>query len=412
MLYGFLIKQVNRGIVLENFLTDGSCMHTPILEKEGQDSKKCLTDLVQKSTLQLERIPVKGYSEVVKVTDKQAGLSAIIAIHDLTMGPALGGIRIQPYATFEAALEDALRLAKGMTYKSSVAEVGFGGGKSVIIADPKKQKPEEMLRAFGAAVQELGGRYICAEDVGCTVEDVKVVRRSTQYVVGLAHSKSSGDPGPFTAWGTFRGIQATLKKLFGSDTLEGRTIAIQGLGNVGVNLAEFCFWAGANLILSDIDVVKVQKLAAKYGAKTLPSDQILFAECDILAPCALGAILNDQTIPRLRCKGVAGCANNQLLKDSHADLLKERGILYAPDFVINAGGLLNVAAELETEGYVPANPRRKVHRIYDTLIAIYEISEKNRESTHAAAIALADYRIKYGIGKRVVSPTFHHSAEM
>jgi leucine dehydrogenase len=390
-------------------------MGTKNLEKKS-GSKKILVDLVQKaqstSTLQLERIAVKGYEQVVKVTDKKAGLSAIIALHDLTLGPALGGIRIQPYATFDDALEDALRLAKGMTYKSAIAEVGYGGGKSVIIADPKKQKTQEMLLAFGAAVQELGGQYICAEDVGCTTEDVKIVRRSTQYVVGLAHSKSSGDPGPFTAWGTFRGIQSTLKKLFGSDSLEGRTIAIQGLGSVGINLAEFCFWAGANLLLSDIDPVKLQKTAIKYGAKIIPADQILFAECDILAPCALGGILNEQTIPQLRCKAVAGCANNQLLKDSHADLLHGRGILYAPDFVINAGGLLNVAAELEDEGYVPAYPRRKVHRIYDTLAAIYEIAERNRESTHVAALALADYRVKYAIGKRVIPPTFHHTPEL
>lgn len=387
-------------------------MDTQILEKNVYSgSKKPLTE-ARTSTLQLERLTVKGYDQVVKVTDKTVGLSAIIAIHDVTLGPALGGIRIQPYSTFNDALEDVLRLAKGMTYKSAVAEVGYGGGKSVIIADPKKQKTPEMLLAFGAAVQELGGIYICAEDVGCTTEDVKIVRRATKYVVGLADSKSSGDPGPFTAWGTFRGIQATLKKLFGSDSLEGRTIAIQGLGNVGLNLAEFCFWAGATLLLSDIDPIKVQKTAAKYGAKVMAPDQILFAECDILAPCALGGVLNDQTIPKLHCKGIAGCANNQLLKGIHADLLRDRGILYAPDFVINAGGLLNVAAELEDEGYVPTHPRQKVQRIYDTLGAIYEIAERNRESTHTAALALADYRIKYSIGKRVIPPTFHHTPEI
>ncbi|HEX2583351.1 MAG TPA: Glu/Leu/Phe/Val dehydrogenase dimerization domain-containing protein [Chlamydiales bacterium] len=391
-------------------------MGTQILEKKvHKDSKKLLGALIEEgrasSTLQLERLAVKGYEQVIKVTDKKAGLTAIIALHDLTLGPALGGIRIQPYATFDAALEDVLRLAKGMTYKSAVAEVGFGGGKSVIIADPKKHKTPEMLLAFGTAVQQLSGIYICAEDAGCTTEDVKIVRRATQYVVGLEHSKSSGDPGPFTAWGTFRGIQATLKKLFGSDSLEGRVVAIQGLGSVGMRLAEFCFWAGAHLLLSDINPVVLEKTAAKYGAKMVPADQILFAECDILAPCALGGILHDQTISKLRCKGIAGCANNQLLKDSHADLLREKGILYAPDFVINAGGLLNVAAELEDEGYVPPYPRSKAHRIYDTLTAIYEIAEKNQESTHAAALALADYRIKYGIGKRVIPPTFHHSAD-
>jgi leucine dehydrogenase len=390
-------------------------MNNQILEKNAVDPKKRLNALLKEgqkgASLQLEQISVKGYEQVVKVVDQKAGLTAIIAIHNTTMGPALGGIRIHPYATFNDALEDVLRLAKGMTYKSAVAEVGFGGGKSVIIADPKRHKTPEMLLAFGAAVEKLGGLYICAEDVGCTTEDVKIVRKATKYVVGLSHAKSSGDPGPFTAWGTYRGICATLKKIYGTESPEGRTIAIQGLGNVGMHLAEFLFWNGAQLILSDIDPMKLQKIAAKFGARTVPSDQIMKVECDIFAPCAMGAILNDQTIPFLRCKGVAGCANNQLLKDTHAKVLKDRGILYAPDFVINAGGLLNVSVELEDGGYVPTLPRTKVNRIYDTLIAIYEIAGRNAESTHNAALALADYRIKYGIGKRVIPPTFHHSAE-
>jgi len=367
--------------------------------------------VLEKNLVALERLNIKGYEQVVQVTDKKAGLTAIIAIHDTTLGPALGGTRIQPYASFDEALEDALRLAKGMTYKAAIAEVGHGGGKSVIIADPKKHKTPELLLAFGAAVEALGGQYICAEDVGCSTEDVKMIRRATKYVVGLPAAKSSGDPGPFTAWGTFRGIQATLKKIFGSDSCEGRTVAVQGLGNVGLNLVEYLFWAGANLILSDIDSAKLQKVAAKYGAKTVPSDQILYTECDILAPCALGGILNDQTIPKLRCKGIAGGANNQLLKPYHAKVLRDLRILYAPDFVINAGGLLNVSVELEEEGYHPALPRFKVNQIYDTLGAIYEIAERNNESTNDAAVALADYRIKYGIGKRAIAPVFHHTAE-
>lgn len=384
-------------------------MPQEFLEMNETGSKKLFTSKVQ--DLHLELIPVKDYEQVIKVTNKKVGLNAIIAIHDLTLGPALGGIRIQPYSTFNEALEDVLRLSKGMTHKSAVAEVGFGGGKSVIIADPKRHKTPELLYAFGQAVEQLEGAYIAAEDVGCTTEDIKIVRRATKYVTGLNHSKSSGDPGPFTAWGTFRGIQATLKKIFGTDSIEGRTVAIQGLGNVGLHLAEFCFWAGAQLILSDIDPIKLQRAATKYGAKSVPSDQILFLECDILAPCALGAILNDQTIPKLRCKGVAGCANNQLLQCAHADRLSERGILYAPDFVINAGGLLNVSAELEDEGYNPTLPRTKVTRIYDTLSAIYEIAEKNRESTHKAALSLAEYKIKYSIGKRTFPPTFHHTVD-
>lgn len=360
-------------------------------------------------SLQFEKIPIEGYEQVVKVTDSKAGLSSIIAIHDTTLGPSLGGVRIQPYRSFNDALEDVLRLAKGMTYKSALAEAGFGGGKSVIIADPKTQKTPELLLAFGAAVDKFGGRYIAAEDAGSTVEDVKMIRRATKYLVGLPHAKSSGDPSLFTAWGVYRGIQSVAKKLFGSDALQGRSIAIQGLGSVGSRLAELLFWAGADMTLSDLDKSKTERLARQYGAKTASTDQILTTECDILAPCALGGILNDQSLPFLRCRGIAGAANNQLLRDSHASALQARGILYAPDFVINAGGVLNVATELDEEGYNPKTSRYKTHRIYDTLLAIYEIAEKNQESTHAAALALANYRIRYGIGKRMVPPMFHHS---
>ncbi len=388
-------------------------MGNQLLEKPVQDSKKRLNSLVQEAQkgLHFERILVKGYEKVVKVTDPRVGLTAIIAIHSTILGPALGGTRIQPYATFEAALEDALRLARGMTFKSAVAEVGFGGGKSVIIADPKKDKTPELLMAFGAAVEKLGGLYICAEDMGCTTDDVKTIRKATKYVVGLPHRYSSGDPGPFTAWGTFRGIQSIVKRAFATDSLEGKKVAVQGLGNVGSPLVDHLFWAGADLILADVDEAKARRLATKYNAKVVPPDQILKVECDVLVPCALGGIINDRTIPQLRCKAIAGCANNQLLRDSHADDLRKVGIRYAPDFVINAGGLLNVAEEVEDAGYNPSRPRYKVHHIYDTLMAIYEIADKNNESTQAAALALAEYRLKYAIGKRVIPPTFHHNAE-
>ena len=389
-------------------------MGNQLLEKA--DLKQRLKSLVQEgnnisSTIELRDVPIDGYERVVEVLDKKTGLHAFIAIHNTALGPALGGIRIFPYASREAALEDALRLSKGMTYKSAIAEVGLGGGKSVIIADPKKEKTPELLRAFGRAVEMLGGLYVCAEDVGCTTEDVKWIRKETKYVVGLPHEKSSGDPGPFTAWGVFRGIQSAAKKIFGTDSLEGKKIAVQGLGNVGRNLIDYLFWAGADLILSDIDPVSLAKYAKKYGAKTVAPDQVLKVECDILAPCAMGGLLNDATIPNLRCKVVAGAANNQLLRDAHANVLREMGILYVPDFVINAGGLLNVAAEIEEHGYISTGPRTKINRIYDTLLSIYEIAEKNKESTQSAAVALADYRIKYGIGKRASSPVFHHTSE-
>lgn len=390
-------------------------MSNQLIEKSAIDSKKVLQSLIQDannlSTIHLKNIPIDGYEQVIEITDSKTGLHAFISIHNTRLGPALGGTRIFPYASREAALEDALRLSKGMTYKSAIAGVGCGGGKSVIIADPKTQKTPELLMAFGAAVEKLGGLYICAEDVGCTTEDVKVIRRATKYVVGLPQEKSSGDPGHFTAWGVFRGIQSAAKKIFGTDSLVGRKVAVQGLGNVGRNLIGYLFWAGADLILSDIDPVVLAKYAAKYGAKTVSPNEILSVECDILAPCAMGGILNDTTIPLLRCRAVAGAANNQLLKDKHGEALRDRGILYAPDFVINAGGLLNVAAEIEECGYCPTKPRDQCIRIYDTLLSIYEISDTMRESTNSAAIALADKRIAQGIGKRVCPPVFHHSSE-
>lgn len=365
--------------------------------------------LLEKNSLLIEKIPVEGYELVVRLTDPETSLHAIIAIHDTTLGPALGGTRIYPYASEKEALEDVLRLSKGMTYKSSIVGVGCGGGKSIIIANPKTDKTPELLRSFGRGVESLQGLYICAEDVGCSTEDVKEIHKTTKYVVGLAHKKSSGDPSFFTAWGVFRGIQATIQEIFGSDSLEGKKVAIQGLGNVGGNLANYLFWAGAELILSDIDSEKLQSYVQRFGAKMVSEKEILSVECDILAPCAMGGILNEKTIPQLKCKAVAGGANNQLLKESDAELLHKKGILYAPDFIVNAGGLLNVAQEIEPEGYSPVISRNKVHQIYDTLLSIYDIAKKNNESTQRAALALAKYRVKYGIDKRTSSPIFHHS---
>jgi leucine dehydrogenase len=356
--------------------------------------------------LVIEKIPVKGYEQVLKVTHRKSKLQAIIAIHNTALGPALGGIRIYPYASFDLALTDALRLSEGMTYKAAVAEVGYGGGKSVIIADPKKEKSDALLFAFAEAVHSLGGLYICAEDVGCGPKDVLLIRKKTPYVVGLPHKKGSGDPGPFTAWGIFRGIQSVLKKMYGSESVKDRKVVIQGLGDVGAPLADFLFWSGAEIIVCDIDAEKAQEFARRYGAQVVSPEEVYKTPCDVFSPCAMGAIINDQTLPQLRCKAIAGSANNQLLRDAHGDKLQERGILYAPDFVINAGGLLNVAYELFPDGYQAKRPRDATHKIFDTLTAIYEISEKNNISTHRAALALANYRIQYGIGKRKQPPYF------
>ena len=357
-------------------------------------------------SLDFEDIQVPGYEKVVKVTDKKSGLQAIISIHNTKLGPGLGGIRIKPYKNFQEALTDVLRLSKGMTYKSAIAEVGTGGAKSVIIAN--EGKSEEMLKAFGRAIEQLQGSYIGAADVGCTVNDVGMMRGATKFLVGLEHKKSSGNPSPFTAWGIYRGIQSVIKKLDGTSSVAGKRIAIQGLGSVGELLLGYLFWNGAEVIATDPDEKKLQRLAAQYGIETCGLDEIYQVPCDVFAPCALGGVINSLTIPQFKCRAIAGAANNQLLEDRHGDELYERKILYAPDFVINAGGLINVLCELEASGYKASKARHKTDQIYDQLLTIYDVAEKNNYSTAKAAISLADYRIKYGVGKRTKNFCFHH----
>jgi len=350
-------------------------------------------------SLTKKEIVVPGFERVVRISDKSSGLEAIIAIHSTVMGPALGGTRIHPYSNFEEALADVLRLSKGMTYKSALAQTGLGGGKSVIIANPKTGKTKAMLHAFAEAVNDLEGKYICAEDVGCSPEDMNTIREKTKYVTGSTLQGASGNPAPFTAWGTVRGMQAAMKFLYGDASLEGKTIAIQGIGSVGQALAEHLYWLGAKLILADVDGVKVELLAKKLGARVCPQEEILSTACDILSPCALGAIINSYTVSHIKAKVVAGCANNQLQEEYHGDFLHRRGILYVPDFVINAGGLINVLCELEPEGYRPTVARERVNAIYEQLLMIFDMSKKNKQSTAAAANALAEYRLRYGVGK-------------
>ena len=353
------------------------------------------------SSLIVTEIPVEGYAKVLRFQNPDVGLDAIISIHDLALGPALGGIRIHPYANFDAALNDVLRLSKGMTYKSALAECRTGGGKSVVIADPKSPNKAQILEAYAEAINYLKGDYIAAEDVGCSPKDMAVLAKFTPYVVGLEFEGSSGNPSPFTAWGTFLGIQALLNKTYGSKEISGRTVAVQGLGSVGAKLVEFLFWHGAKLVLSDIDENKAKEIAAFYGAEFVPCSEILKVPCDVLAPCAMGGILNPESIVDLRCRAIGGCANNQLLKETDGDELRRLGILYAPDFVINAGGLVNVTQELESVGYDSNASRTKVAKIYDQLMLIFDIAQQNNCSTNRAAISLAEYRIKYGIGKRL-----------
>ncbi len=372
-------------------------------KKQDKEIKSTNPNLV------FEKLKVNGYEEVYKITNEQENLLAIVAIHNTTLGVALGGTRIKHYSTFDEALEDVLRLSEGMTYKSAVAEVGLGGGKSVIILKKNQKKDKNLLLAFGEAIEALNGRYTCAEDMGCTTDDVMTIRQKTKYVVGLPHKNSSGDPGKFTAWGVYKGIHATLNYLYKTDSAKGKKIAIQGLGNVGLYLLENLFWEGADLIISDINENLANELALKYNAKAVKPEDIYKEKCDVFAPCAIGAILNDETIKQLDCKAVVGSANNQLLNHQHAYDLKDKNILYAPDFVVNAGGLLNVTAELHKDGYNPRSPRDKTDNIYNEILSIYKIADKNNVSTNEAAIQLAKHKLEYNIGKRKDKLYYHHS---
>ena len=350
--------------------------------------------------LKQEEIEIADYEKVVKFTDADSGLTAIIAIHNTDLGPGLGGTRIYPYAKFDDALTDVLRLSKGMTYKAGMAQVGLGGAKSVIIADPKTEKTPKLLHAFAEAVNTFHGTYICAEDVGCTPKDIDVILQKTKYACGVHNLRGSGNPSAYTAWGTFQGVKSALMHLENQTSFEGKTVAIQGVGSVGRRLIDLLFWEGAQLIISDIDEDAVTRYAHQYAAKVASPDEILFVDCDILAPCAMGGILNEKTIPNLRCKAIAGAANNQLLNSSDADLLAKRDILYAPDFVINAGGLINVMHELSPEGYQAPQARDMTKKIYQQLLDIYKIAQQKKISTHQAAVSIVDHRLEHGIGKR------------
>ncbi|MDQ0231905.1 branched-chain amino acid dehydrogenase [Metabacillus malikii] len=332
------------------------------------------------------------YEQLVFCQDKQSGLKAIIAIHDTTLGPALGGTRMWNYESEEAAIEDALRLARGMTYKNAVAGLNLGGGKTVIIGDPKKDKNEEMFRAFGRYIQSLNGRYITAEDVGTTVEDMDIIHEETDFVTGISPAfGSSGNPSPVTAYGVYRGMKAAAKEAFGSDMLNGKIIAVQGVGNVAYHLCKYLNDEGAKLIVTDINKEAVNRVVVEFGASAVEPNQIYNVECDIFAPCALGAVINDETIPQLKAKVIAGAANNQLKDTVHGDILHEMGIIYAPDYVINAGGVINVADELN--GYNRERALKKVETIYNNIERILEISKGQQIPTYKAADRLAEERI-------------------
>jgi leucine dehydrogenase len=337
-----------------------------------------------------DTISSMGHEQLVMCHDPAAGYRGIIAIHSTVLGPALGGTRFWKYGTDEEAIVDALRLARGMTYKNAVAGLNLGGGKSVIIGDNKTTDRELIFRAHGRFVESLGGRYITAEDVGTSTADMDYVHMETDYVSGLAGR--SGDPSPVTAHGVFRAIQASAKERWGSDDISGRTITIQGCGHVGYYLAKELHEAGAKLTVTDIDTERVKRVVTEFGARAVGTEEIYASPADIFAPCALGAIINDKTIPMLKVEVVAGAANNVLLEERHGDELEKRNILYAPDYVANAGGVINVYSELA--GWTSARAFRKADEIYDTVLKVFAIAKSDKIPTYVAADRLAEQRIK------------------
>lgn len=330
-----------------------------------------------------------GHEQLVMCYDKATGYRGIICVHDTTLGPALGGTRFWQYASDEEAIIDALRLARGMTYKNAVAGLNLGGGKAVIIGDNRTVNREMLFRAHGRFVESLGGRYVTAEDVGTSTADMDFVHMETEYVAGLANR--SGDPSPVTARGVFRAIQACAKYRWGADSLSGKTVAVQGLGNVGYFLCQELHTAGACTLVTDIHPEKVQRCVDAFGSKPVSPEEIYGVKADIVAPCALGGVINDETIPQLKVEIVCGAANNQLLEERHGEVLAQRGILYAPDFVANAGGVINVYSELA--GWTRERSLRKADEIYHTTLGMFQIARDQKLPAFEAAERLAERRI-------------------
>lgn len=344
-----------------------------------------------------ETLDTFGHEQVVFCHNKDAGLKAIIAIHNTVLGPALGGLRMWPYKTEQDALNDVLRLSRGMTYKNAVAGLNIGGGKAVIIGDPSADKSEALFRAFGKFVDSLGGRYITAEDVGIDVNDMEYVYRETEYVTGVHQVHGgSGDPSPFTAYGTLQGLMASLNKRFGDEEVGKYSYAVQGLGHVGMEFVKLLKERGAKIFVTDINKGLVDKAVSEYGAEAVGLDEIYDVNADVYSPCALGGTVNEQTLPRLKAKIICGAANNQLANNAIGDEVAKRGILYAPDYAVNAGGVMNVALELD--GYNRERAMRMMRTIYHNLGRIFEIAERDSIPTYTAADRLAEERIT-AIGK-------------
>ena len=334
-----------------------------------------------------------GHEQLMVFGDASTGLRGAIAIHDTTLGPALGGLRIWPHATEQDAIMDVLRLSEAMTLKSAAAGLDLGGGKAIIMRNAARDKTEALLRSFGTKVDSLNGKYITTEDVGTTTADMQWVARETDYVTGLPpESGGSGDPSPMTSYGLYQGLLATAQYLWGSDDLSGMRVVLMGLGKVGNYLLPYLKGEGAVIYGTDIDQDRVERAQSQFGLVPISPDEIFNYECDIFVPCALGGILNDETVPQLRCKAVCGGANNQLLEPHHADDLAARDILYAPDYIVNAGGVINVFHEIG-RSYSPEEARRKTGQIYNTLTTVYENAKAESISTDEAARRIALSRI-------------------
>lgn len=335
----------------------------------------------------------KDHEQIVICSDPETGLRAIIAIHNTTLGPALGGTRMWMYSSEEAALKDVLRLSRGMTYKAAISGLNLGGGKAVIIGDPHTDKNEALFRAFGRFVDGLGGRYITAEDVGMEVQDMEWIYSETKYVTGIPETLGgSGNPSPVTAYGVYMGVKASAKKAYGSDSLSGKRIALQGAGHVASYFAKHAAKEGAKLFITDIYTEKADSLANEIGAEVVSPDEIYGLDVDIFTPCALGGVINDDTIDQFKCDIIAGGANNVLdIEERHGQMLLDKNIIYAPDYVINAGGIINISSELE--GYNREQAMNRTQKIYDTTLNILKYSEEHEIPTYKASNILAEERI-------------------
>jgi len=333
------------------------------------------------------------HEQIVFCHDKDTGLKAIIGVHNTVLGPALGGTRMWKYANEWEALNDVLRLSRGMTFKSAISGLNLGGGKAVIIGDSKIDKTPEMITKFGEYVNSLSGKYITAEDVGTTTADMDLIRDVTPYVTGISVERGgSGNPSPVTAYGVYMGMKAAAMHQFGSDKLAGKKVLVQGTGHVGETLIDYLTKEGALVQISDINEARMQEVSAKYGATIYSGNDVYSADVDIYAPCALGATINDATINNIKARVIAGAANNQLANEVvHGQILKEKGILYAPDFLINAGGIINVYAEIV--GYDSAEAMRRTENIYNTTLEIFTLAETQNITTQQAAMAIAQKRV-------------------